>query len=173
MRIVIVGGCEWTGESSVKKEILRSRYEVTERDSTIPLLVTVALVLLLLDTGRTAVADREDGEERIVVQEEVTGDCEAPVVAVVLWLMPDAAAGPAFDREACLWNDWGWTWIASAGDAGVDVVDEWCLSGDASLDPERLEAADPEFGSTYLILRRIEGQKASRRLPDSFTLLSS
>ena len=49
MRIVMVGGCEWVGESSVKKEIRRSRYEVMDRDSTSPgEQVTLLLMPLLL-----------------------------------------------------------------------------------------------------------------------------
>ena len=63
--------------------------------------------------------------------------------------------------------------MASGEAADCGVV---CLSGDGSRELERLDedAADCSlrlFGSTYRILRRIEGQNANLLLPDSFTLL--
>lgn len=55
--MVMVGGWEWVGESSVKKEILKSRYEVMDRDSTSPgeqVTWLLLMPLLLLFVGEQA-----------------------------------------------------------------------------------------------------------------------
>lgn len=67
----------------------------------------------------------------------------------------------------------------ASGEWTADVVcGEMLLSGEASRELDRLEVTDAVarlplllFGSTYRILRRIEGQNANLLLPVSFTLL--